>query len=136
MSYTLAPRQTRLMKVHLLLTTTSPVLLKDHPWQTTLNCLHLYSSPSHIKRMLPARMQGKAAALYRWWNRCKNIRFNYLSLGGLTGLLGSASHFDISNINLSSDSDVFCPCRQTRKLERTLQEETGPIQGDVQWLEL
>lgn len=51
MSYAPAPRQTRLMEVHLLHTTTSPMLLKDHPWQTTLNCLHLYSSPSHIKHM-------------------------------------------------------------------------------------
>lgn len=59
-SVRLALRHIRLMEVHLLHTTTSSMFLRDYRWQTSLNCLHLYSSPSHIKARVACVYAGQA----------------------------------------------------------------------------
>lgn len=48
----------------------------------------------HVARVY----RGKFVLLYRWWTKCENINFNHLSLGGFTGLFGSASRFDIISV--------------------------------------
>lgn len=42
--------------------------------------------------------RAKLVLLYRQWTKWENINFNHLSLRGLTGLFGSASHFDILSV--------------------------------------
>lgn len=54
----------------------------------------VFLTTPHVARVY----RGKFVLLYRWWTKCESINFNHLSLGGFTGLFGSASRFDIISV--------------------------------------